>query len=507
MRTRRPWLRRRSDRVVVGIVASLAVLVPLGWLWVNSLVPDTYSVMSMGHPDYGGGPDDPSHAAHALSLGGLPAQPGDVQVTELTGPRTGPADVAVNFVARQETVTLANGETVDGFTLNHMSPGPIIRVRQGDLVQVTLVNDSVPDGVTLHWHGVDVPSAEDGVAGVTQDAVPPGGRHVYRFVAADPGTYWYHSHQMSHEQVRGGLFGVLVVEPPTAHDELDVVAAIHTYDQLRTVGGATGENRVTVAPGAAVRVRVVNTDNAPTDVRVVGTSFRVLAVDGRNLVEPGLVDGIFVQVPAGGRADLGFDTPTGGSAVRVELGEDGGTSLVIGPDGARAPQPVQIDTKLDLLSYGSPAPLGFDPAHADRRFEYSIGRRPGFLDGMPGLHWSINGHVFPDVPMFMVAEGDVVRMTVDNHSGEIHPMHLHGHHAVVLSRNGVPASGSPWWVDSLDVASGDSYEIAFVADNPGIWMDHCHNLPHAADGLVAHLAYASVTTPFLIGGPVDNDPE
>jgi FtsP/CotA-like multicopper oxidase with cupredoxin domain len=79
------------------------------------------------------------------------------------------------------------------------------------------------------------------------------------------------------------------------------------------------------------------------------------------------------------------------------------------------------------------------------------------------------------------AEGDVVRMRISNRSGEVHPMHLHGHHAVVLSRNGVAATGSPWWVDSLNVGNGESYEIAFVADNPGIWMDHCHNLPHAAE--------------------------
>jgi FtsP/CotA-like multicopper oxidase with cupredoxin domain len=109
--------------------------------------------------------------------------------------------------------------------------------------------------------------------------------------------------------------------------------------------------------------------------------------------------------------------------------------------------------------------------------------------------------------MFMVDEGDVVRMILENHSGEIHPMHLHGHHAVVLSRDGVPASGSPWWVDSLDVASGDTYEIAFVADNPGIWMDHCHKLSHAKQGLVAHLAYTGITTPFVIGGPAHNEPE
>jgi FtsP/CotA-like multicopper oxidase with cupredoxin domain len=109
--------------------------------------------------------------------------------------------------------------------------------------------------------------------------------------------------------------------------------------------------------------------------------------------------------------------------------------------------------------------------------------------------------------MFVVAEGDVVRMRVTNRSGEVHPMHLHGHHGVVLSRNGVSATGSPWWTDSLNVGNGETYDIAFVADNPGIWMDHCHNLPHAQEGLVAHVMYEGVTTPFTIGGSVANKPE
>jgi len=100
-----------------------------------------------------------------------------------------------------------------------------------------------------------------------------------------------------------------------------------------------------------------------------------------------------------------------------------------------------------------------------------------------------------------------VRMLIENNSGDVHPMHLHGHHMVVLSRNGEGSTGSPWWVDSLDVADGDSYEVAFVADNPGIWMDHCHNLPHAAQGLVAHLMYEGVTEPYLVGGDTANQPE
>jgi FtsP/CotA-like multicopper oxidase with cupredoxin domain len=162
---------------------------------------------------------------------------------------------------------------------------------------------------------------------------------------------------------------------------------------------------------------------------------------------------------------------------------------------------------LDLLSYGEPAEIGLDPGQADRDFEYRIGRRIAFLDGRPGFWWSINGHLYPDVPMYMVEEGDIVTMTISNSSGEVHPMHLHGHHAVVLSRDGEQATGSPWWVDSLDVEDGESYEIAFVADNPGIWMDHCHNLPHASEGLVTHLMYAGVTTPYVIGGEHANDPE
>jgi FtsP/CotA-like multicopper oxidase with cupredoxin domain len=89
----------------------------------------------------------------------------------------------------------------------------------------------------------------------------------------------------------------------------------------------------------------------------------------------------------------------------------------------------------------------------------------------------------------------------------VHPMHLHGHHVLVLSRDGQPASGSPWWADSLDVRPGESYEVAFVADNPGIWSDHCHTLPHAVDGLVAHIMYEGVSTPFTINGAAGNQPE
>jgi FtsP/CotA-like multicopper oxidase with cupredoxin domain len=266
---------------------------------------------------------------------------------------------------------------------------------------------------------------------------------------------------------------------------------------VRTINGASRDTSISAEPGDTVRVRVINTDNGPIPVWVPGTAFRVVAVDGYDVNQPDEVVDRSVLVTAGGRADLEFTAPA-----RVQIA---GASLVVGeggPPAASAPS-----AQVDFLSYGQPAPIGFDAATAARDFRYDIGRRPGLLDGRPGMWWTINGRMYPDVPMFMVQEGEVARFTIANHSGEVHPMHLHGHHMVVLSRNGVPASGSPWWVDSLNVADGESYEAAFLADNPGIWMDHCHNLPHASQGLITHLMYAGVDTPFVIGGDHDNDPE
>ena len=86
-------------------------------------------------------------------------------------------------------------------------------------------------------------------------------------------------------------------------------------------------------------------------------------------------------------------------------------------------------------------------------------------------------------------------------------MHMQGHHALVVARDGVAATGSPWWVDSLNVADDETYDIVFRADNPGIWMDHCHNLPHSTEGLVARIMYEGVTEPFRVGGEVGNAPE
>jgi FtsP/CotA-like multicopper oxidase with cupredoxin domain len=475
----------RSDRsrLLLAVGATLTIVVPLGWMWWSSLLPDTYDLAAMGYADYGGGTVPPGHAGHGHHHG--------TAVADLVVPRTGPPDHEVTLTVRDD------GERI---TLNGTSPGPTLWFRQGELVEVTLDNENVTDGATLHWHGVEVPNAMDGVAGVTQDAVLPGESFVYRFVADQVGTYWYHSHQLSHEQVRRGLLGALVVEESP---ESDVVAVLHQYDAVPTLNGEPGTTVVPAEAGDTLRVRVVNTDNALTALWVTGAPYRVAAVDGTDLHEPAPVTDHSLGVTAGGRVDLLVTVPDGGA--RVDFG--GTTALVLGvdpSDGEVTPQPHEF---VDLLSYGTPTETGLDTSEPDRVFDYSIGRRLGFLDGVPGRWWTINGHLFPDVPMFVVQAGDVVVMRIENHSGESHPMHLHGHHALVLTRDGVASTGSPWWVDSLEVDTGETWEIAFLADNPGIWMDHCHNLPHAAEGLVAHLMYAGVSSSFRVGDAGGNRPE
>ena len=489
---------RDRVRVLVGVVLTLAIVVPLGVMWWNSRLPSSYSAMDMGEMDYGGGPRAPAHAHGSMRMAA-----DAISVRDLDTPKHRKADVVVDLTARQGTVRLADGHRVQGYTVNGTSPGPLIEATEGQLVEVHVRNDDVTDGIAIHWHGVDVPNAEDGVAGVTQDAIKPGHAYTYRWIARHAGTYWYHSHQVSHEQVARGLLGGILIHPRTPTPGVrDVMAVAHLYDE-ETINGHGGFSPVEAAPGQRVRVRVVNTDNGPQAVWA-SAPYRLVATDGYDVNEPGEVSGKAVVVPAGGRIDLAATVPTDGSALRFSYGD---TGLVVGPKGSKAPDPGQPEKNLDLLHYGSPASVPFDTSRVDRKFTYSIGRRPGFLNGKPGIWWSVDGKIGKQMPMFVVRTGDVVHVTISNHSGQVHPMHLHGHHAVVLSRDDKVVTGSPWWFDSLDVANGQSFEIAFLADNPGVWMDHCHNLKHARQGLVTHLMYEGVTTPYELGKDSGNEPE
>ena len=499
-----PVLRRLLP--AAGGVLLAAALGFLAWSWWDSRLPGTYNVMEHGAPDFGGGPPVAMPAAHGLP-GHDHAAAHPISVDGLHGARGGTPDRHFTLTARTATLALGEGRTVEALTFDGRVPGPELRVRRGDLVEVTLVNHDVEPGVTIHWHGVDVPNAEDGVAGVTQNAVQPGGRYVYRFRVDQEGSFWYHTHQSSGTEVRRGLFGAFLIEQESEQGA-DLAVVAHEVGGRPALNESGGVTRRAVAAGTPVRLRLINTNNTPRTFRLAGTPFRVAAIDGSEVAGATPLDGsVGLEVAAGGRYDVTFTMPDG--AVGLQLG-DTEAGLALSPDGRAGPPPTpEPRTEFDPLDYGRAG--GGPPFSADSRFDRSfrldIGRKPGFLDGRPGFHWTINGGIFPDVPMFLVERGDLVKVTISNDTDAVHPMHLHGHHMLVLSRDGVEASGSPWWSDTLNVEAGEDYEVAFRAVNPGIWMDHCHNLRHAVEGLTMHLAYAGTHTPFAAGDDTENHPE
>ncbi|MCD4850454.1 multicopper oxidase family protein [Arthrobacter sp. AK01] len=445
-------------------------------------------------------------------------------VTSLLG--ESPADAVVRhyeLTARVEQVTLPSGQGTEAWTFGSL-PGPALEAQLGEVMEVVLKNRDVAAGVTLHWHGYDVPNAMDGVAGATQDAVMPGQSMTYRFTAAQSGTYWYHTHQDSAEGVRKGLYGTFVVHDPTLpRAETDIVVAGHDLSGLGLLGSSDRSSVYPAPPGTSVRMRLINTDSLPQRYLVEGTTFKAVAMDGTEVNQPEDVSGKVVRLGAGGRVDISFTMPDKAVALRSDAASS--AVVVVAPSGApgagAAAAPVDVPGKappgvfnttpaLDLLEYGKPlvgTRAGSDGAAITREEIIVLDRQFRFVNGIPRYAFTVNGAAYPLVPSMDVALGDTVKVTVVNRTADPHPMHPHGHHVQVLSRNGVAPSGSPLVLDTVDVLPGEVWELLLHADNPGIWMDHCHNLDHAAEGMMMLLKYQGVSSPFVHGGHSHNRPE
>lgn len=286
--------------------------------------------MTSGTHDYGGGAATMDHAHHDMT-----AMAGMVSVAELTGPQEGTPDRRFTLVAQKETVTLSSGKTVDAWTYNGQIPGPELRMKEGELIEVTLTNEDIDVGVTAHWHGLDVPNAEDGVAGATQNAVMPGETYTYHFRAEQVGSFWYHSHQDSQEAVSKGLFGALIVEPQEPANTTtftipfkDITVMTHLWKNTFAIGANDKLDRQAVAPGTPVRMRLINTDDWVNQTyTLVGTPFEVAAIDGTDLNKPDLLTNTRVIVPTGGRFDLTFVMPDHPVYLNVGTTKNGGILL------------------------------------------------------------------------------------------------------------------------------------------------------------------------------------
>jgi len=477
----------------------------------------------------------------------------------------------------RESMLHLDGQTMKNvWTYNGTVPGPQLRVKQGERVKVVLRNE-LPEPVTIHWHGLPVPNSMDGIPGVTQNAVKPNESFTYEFTASVAGTYWYHSHQKSADQVDKGLYGSLVVEPATpdpAPADKDVTLVLDEWMQdesmagmhggtstnadmngmghgamghgaakqpsepgsgppdaralmasmsdaemmplmytIFSVNGKTGSAipPLVVKEGEKVRMRLVNAGYLSHKLNVQGHEFKIVSTDGQPLNNPPLVSGQLLNIAPGERYDIEFVANNPGKWLLQERSANpGAKSLAVpivyeGVESKAAPADASQLPTLDITQYGESAKSQFtlDQPY-DISYQMDLNTQP--TDGK--MAFTINGKTFPDVPPLQVKSGDLVKVTMTNRSPEdVHPMHLHGHFFQVLSKNGQPLSGSPLVKDTLNILPGETFVVAFAADNPGDWMLHCHDLGHAAQGMVSEVKYDGFRANFVPDPTVGNMPE
>ncbi|WP_202396221.1 multicopper oxidase family protein [Stappia sediminis] len=427
--------------------------------------------------------------------------------------------------AREGTAELweEGGPKADIWGYEGRVPGPVIWIPQGETLPLRFVN-RLKQPSTIHWHGIRLDNAYDGVAGLTQEAVEPGESFDYQVKAPDAGTYWYHPHNRSWEQLARGLYGVLIVQEAGAkaydrellfvfddwrlNEERQIDEAsfgnLHDWSHAGRLGNVLTTNglpyfKERARPGERLRVRVVNTANA----RVLSFRFsklrpRVIALDGQPVAPYELADDTLLIAPSQ-RADLIVDVPHEGGVFKVD--EVSGAPFAAGEIAAGGPvmqreTPLPEDIALPANPLNRFLSLG-DALSADLLMQGGAmgGLSQATLHGetkdlrslaQEGKVWAFNGIVgsHHDPALFSVARGRTVRMPMMNDTSFPHAMHIHGHHFTVLSRNGAKPTREVWH-DTVLMEPGEKVEIAFVADNPGKWMIHCHMLEHQAAGMTA----------------------
>ncbi|KTD37205.1 multicopper oxidase domain-containing protein [Legionella oakridgensis] len=152
----------------------------------------------------------------------------NISSTELKKPIFAGTERIINLDISYKTVHFA-GETRKAIAVNHQIPGPTLHFKEGDRV-IIHVHNHLDKGTSIHWHGILVPWQMDGVHGVSQTVIPPGGVFHYQFTLYQRGTYWYHAH--TDEQEQEGLYGAFLIDapqPPPYHYTKDYVVILSDW--------------------------------------------------------------------------------------------------------------------------------------------------------------------------------------------------------------------------------------------------------------------------------------
>lgn len=449
-----------------------------------------------------------------------------------------------------ETTLDLGGRTVKSWAYGDSLPGKEVRVSKGDILALTVANH-LPAETTLHSHGVRMRCDMDGVPGLTQYSVRPGADFTYRFAVAHPGTYWLHSH--SGMQLDRGLYAPLIVEDPREPLSYDKEWVVVLDDWVDGVGGSTPDGVLAQLHGGKGMPMDMGEgpghDAASHDQhagRPVGPSrilhkshSRMLRSEGGNVAYPHyLVNGRLAQAPSvfrarpGERIRLRIINAGGDTAFRVALGghqmtvthtdgypvehkktdalligmaerydvlitaKDGVFPLVALAEGKNAQALAVLRTASGSMPKPTAHPKELNgmvvPARRLRPHEsvrLSDARpdrelRIKMTGGMRKFDWAFDHRPYSVEQRHPIREGERVRLTLINATNMWHPMHLHGHTFALTGVNAVGARK-----DTTVVLPHRKVVVDFYADNPGLWMLHCHNQYHSETGMMTVLGY------------------
>jgi len=431
------------------------------------------------------------------------------------------------------TVTLRSVVVPGGLAFNGSVPGPLLRVAHGQRVRVRYISDvDVP--TSIHWHGMLLPNAMDGVAWVTQPPVRRREEFVYEFAPGPPGTRWYHDHAFHFASVRG-LFGMFVVEDPknepahrdfalVFHDVADwrslqaAVRGLSTAPMTDPMGSSESMKpserrmgdevayvahringasypqgkKLAVRVGERVRLRILNASPTQTRyVRFAGHEMIVTHADGNPLVRPVAIDAL--RVAAGERYDALVDFRRPGAFLLQGISRDpleAQQAVVFYSDGMENALPQAESPMLDglrVFSYelaGGGAPAIETPQTVPT-YDLTLGG-----GGWGNPRWTIDDRIWPHTRKLLVRRGERVAVRFRNVTGMDHPMHLHGHVFALSEVNGVQLARPLAKDGALVDANGGTATWSFSANSPpGRWMLHCHNDVHMAGGMMTELIY------------------
>ena len=459
------------------------------------------------------------------SAGIAVASLGSLSTTKLLAASTTPDVKTLTLTASPAAIQVGPDGTqpTQLWCFNGQFPGPEIRVRQGDRLRVRFVNQ-LPQPSSVHWHGIRLPNNMDGVPGLTQDPVPPGGEFVYEFDCPDAGTFWYHPHFNSAEQLGRGLIGALVVEeqtpPALDHDLTWVLSDLRVdaqgrlnesfsnrHDQAHAgrignvvlINGSITDRFILPGP-SRIRLRLIAATNARLfELKfkdVINASAHLMAIDGHP-IDPKPVSDTIGLAP-GQRVDLLIDLDATGSLSIEDHAYPRNAYKFAEVKGIGTQQSLSTayKTKIARLPSNPVPPVASASLQAARSVPLIITggamSRAMRADGI----WQINGHAMTDhrkedlhhmKPNFKLKVGEVVQLQLDNQTAWFHPMHLHG---VVFQQIMADQSLGPYR-DTILLSPGQKMTLAMRADIPGLWMIHCHVLEHQHSGLMGYFSVES----------------